>query len=203
MKNLNFSKKAKLLIYLTYFTISFSIILLSIAIVETVNIQRDKNFGDINPAIPSKLFDTNGRIITQFISDENRELLSLREIPNNLISTLLIREDLNFFFHRGFSLMGIFRAAFNIAIGRYFSGGSTLTQQLAKLLYTNQARRSILRKLNEIWWAIQLEKKLSKYEILEKYLNKVYFGNGNYGVVAASKFFSTKASKILTLQKRF
>lgn len=195
MQNLNFSTKAKTLIYLTYLTISFSIILLSIAIVETINIQKDKKFGDVNPAIPSKLFDTNGKIITQFISDENRELLSLREMPNNLIRTLLIREDLSFFFHRGFSIMGILRAAFNIAIGRYFSGGSTLTQQLSKLLYTNQARRSILRKLNEIWWAIQLEKKLSKYEILEKYLNKVYFGNGNYGVVAASKFFFNKNVK--------
>ncbi|AHH08699.1 PBP1A family penicillin-binding protein [Borrelia anserina] len=195
MKSLKFRTRTKILIYLTYFTISFSIILLSIAIVETINIQRDKKFGEVNPAIPSKLFDTNGRLITQFISDENRELLSLREMPDNLISTLLIREDLNFFFHRGFSLIGIFRAAFNIILGRYFSGGSTLTQQLAKLLYTNQARRSILRKLNEIWWAIQLEKKLSKYEILEKYLNKVYFGNGNYGVVAASKFFFNKSVK--------
>ncbi|AHH03737.1 Multimodular transpeptidase-transglycosylase PBP 1A [Borrelia nietonii YOR] len=195
LKRINFSKKDNILIYLTYFTISFSIILLSITIAETINIQRDKKFGEVNPAIPSKLFDTNGRIITQFISDENRELLSLREMPNNLINTLLIREDLSFFFHRGFSLMGILRAAFNIALGRYFSGGSTLTQQLAKLLYTNQAKRSILRKLNEIWWAIQLEKKLSKYEILEKYLNKVYFGNGNYGVVAASKFFFNKRVK--------
>ncbi|BCR19672.1 Multimodular transpeptidase-transglycosylase PBP 1A [Borrelia miyamotoi] len=195
MKNLIFSKKDNILIYLTYFAISSAIILLSIAIVETINIQRDKKFGDINPAIPSKLFDTNGKVITQFISDENRELLSLREMPDNLINTLLIREDLSFYFHRGFSFMGILRAALNIALGRYFSGGSTLTQQLAKLLYTNQERRSILRKLNEIWWAIQLEKKLSKYEILEKYLNKVYFGNGNYGVVAASKFFFNKSVK--------
>ncbi|WP_198004638.1 penicillin-binding protein 1A [Borrelia recurrentis] len=184
-----------MLVYFTYFIISFSIIFLSIAIVETINIQKDKKFGNINPAIPSKLFDTNGKLITQFISDENRELLPLREMPNNLINTLLIREDLSFFFHRGFSLMGILRAAFNIILGRYFSGGSTLTQQLAKLLYTNQAKRSVLRKLNEIWWAIQLEKKLSKYEILEKYLNKVYFGNGNYGVVAASKFFFNKSVK--------
>ncbi|ETZ18925.1 Multimodular transpeptidase-transglycosylase PBP 1A [Borrelia duttonii CR2A] len=195
MKRVNFSKKANMLVYFTYFIISFSIIFLSIAIVETINIQKDKKFGNINPAIPSKLFDTNGKLITQFISDENRELLPLREMPNNLINTLLIREDLSFFFHRGFSLMGILRAAFNIVLGRYFSGGSTLTQQLAKLLYTNQAKRSVLRKLNEVWWAIQLEKKLSKYEILEKYLNKVYFGNGNYGVVAASKFFFNKSVK--------
>ncbi|WP_445436145.1 penicillin-binding protein 1A [Candidatus Borreliella tachyglossi] len=195
MKSFNFNKKGNILIYLAYFAISFSIILLSIALVETINIQGDKNFGELNPAIPSKLFDIHGRVITQFISDENRELLSLTEMPNNLISTLLIREDTGFYSHRGFSLMGILRAALNIALGRYFSGGSTLTQQLAKLLYTNQARRSIVRKLNEIWWAIQLEKKLSKYEILEKYLNKVYFGNGNYGVVAASKFFFNKSVK--------
>nr|WP_038363704.1 PBP1A family penicillin-binding protein [Borrelia persica] len=195
MKSITLSKKANILIYLTYFTISFSIISLSITIVETINIQKDKKFGYVNPAIPSKVFDSNGKLITQFISDENRELLSLKEMPDNLINTLLIREDLSFFFHRGFSLMGILRAAFNIVLGRYFSGGSTLTQQLAKLLYTNQAKRSILRKLNEIWWAIQLEKKLSKYEILEKYLNKVYFGNGNYGVVAASKFFFNKSVK--------
>ncbi|WNY63164.1 penicillin-binding protein 1A [Borreliella carolinensis] len=191
----------KLLIYLTYFAVSFSIITLSLAISKTINIQKDKNFGYINPAVPSRLLDINGKQITQFISDENRELMPLRKMPDNLINTLLIREDIGFFSHRGFSLMGIFRAAFNIVLGRYFSGGSTLTQQLAKLLYTNQARRSILRKLHEIWWAIQLEKKLSKYEILEKYLNKVYFGNGNYGIVAASKFFFGKSvNKINTAE---
>ncbi|AFT84042.1 penicillin-binding protein [Borreliella garinii NMJW1] len=193
--------KHKLLIYLTYFTVSFSIIALSLAISKTINIQKDKNFGYVNPAIPSRLLDINGKQITQFISDENRELMPLRKMPDNLINTLLIREDIGFFSHRGFSLIGIFRAAFNIVLGRYFSGGSTLTQQLAKLLYTNQARRSILRKLHEIWWAIQLEKKLSKYEILEKYLNKVYFGNGNYGIVAASKFFFGKSvNKINTAE---
>ncbi|MBB6212842.1 penicillin-binding protein 1A [Borreliella californiensis] len=191
----------KLLIYLTYFAVSFSIITLSLAVSKTINIQKDKNFGYINPAVPSRLLDINGKQITQFISDENRELMPLRKMPDNLINTLLIREDIGFFSHRGFSLIGIFRAAFNIVLGRYFSGGSTLTQQLAKLLYTNQARRSILRKLHEIWWAIQLEKKLSKYEILEKYLNKVYFGNGNYGIVAASKFFFGKSvNKINTAE---
>ncbi|EEF84594.1 penicillin-binding protein 1A [Borreliella spielmanii] len=203
LNSLNLKKinKHKLLIYLTYFTVSFSIITLSLAISKTINIQKDKNFGYINPAVPSRLLDINGKQITQFISDENRELMPLRKMPDNLINTLLIREDIGFFSHRGFSLIGIFRAAFNIVLGRYFSGGSTLTQQLAKLLYTNQARRSILRKLNEIWWAIQLEKKLSKYEILEKYLNKVYFGNGNYGIVAASKFFFGKSvNKINTAE---
>ncbi|APS98904.1 penicillin-binding protein [Borreliella mayonii] len=191
----------KLLIYLTYFAVSFSIITLSLAVSKTINIQKDKNFGYVNPAVPSRLLDINGKQITQFISDENRELMPLRKMPDNLINTLLIREDIGFFSHRGFSLIGIFRAAFNIVLGRYFSGGSTLTQQLAKLLYTNQARRSILRKLHEIWWAIQLEKKLSKYEILEKYLNKVYFGNGNYGIVAASKFFFGKSvNKINTAE---
>lgn len=203
LNSLNLKKinKHELLIYLTYFTVSFSIITLSLAISKTINIQKDKNFGYINPAVPSRLLDINGKQITQFISDENRELMPLRKMPDNLINTLLIREDIGFFSHRGFSLIGIFRAAFNIVLGRYFSGGSTLTQQLAKLLYTNQARRSILRKLNEIWWAIQLEKKLSKYEILEKYLNKVYFGNGNYGIVAASKFFFGKSvNKINTAE---
>ncbi|EEH01049.1 penicillin-binding protein [Borreliella finlandensis] len=191
----------RLLIYLTYFAVSFSIITLSLAVSKTINIQKDKNFGYVNPAVPSRLLDINGKQITQFISDENRELMPLRKMPDNLINTLLIREDIGFFSHRGFSLIGIFRAAFNIVLGRYFSGGSTLTQQLAKLLYTNQARRSILRKLHEIWWAIQLEKKLSKYEILEKYLNKVYFGNGNYGIVAASKFFFGKSvNKINTAE---
>ncbi|WNY69837.1 penicillin-binding protein 1A [Borreliella andersonii] len=203
LNNPNFKKinTHKLLIYLTYFAVGFSIITLSLAISKTMNIQKDKNFGYVNPAVPSRLLDINGKQITQFISDENRELMPLRKMPDNLINTLLIREDIGFFSHRGFSLIGIFRAAFNIVLGRYFSGGSTLTQQLAKLLYTNQARRSIVRKLHEIWWAIQLEKKLSKYEILEKYLNKVYFGNGNYGIVAASKFFFGKSvNKINTAE---
>ena len=81
------------------------------------------------------------------------------------------------------------RAVVKIITGQYFSGGSTLTQQLAGHLYADRRDISITRKLKELWWSFQLERQLTKYEILEMYINKMPFGHNTYGVEAASKFF--------------
>ena len=109
--------------------------------------------------------------------------------PESLIYALITREDGSFFKHNGFSLYGTLRAVVKIITGQYFSGGSTLTQQLAGHLYADRSDISVTRKLKELWWAFQLERQLTKYEILEMYVNKMPFGHNTYGVEAASKFF--------------
>ncbi len=140
-------------------------------------------------ALPSQLLDSQGRLITEFFAEENRTLVTIDELPKHLIYALITREDQSFFEHRGFSIRGTIRAAWNLVTGRYVSGGSTISQQLAGHLYADRQEFSIARKLRELWWALQLERSLTKYEILEQYLNTMFFGHGTYGVEAASRYY--------------
>ncbi|OQY34679.1 MAG: hypothetical protein B6241_03835 [Spirochaetaceae bacterium 4572_59] len=153
------------------------------------NIKNMENFGEDNPFLPSQILDINGNLITEFFSDEKREIVSINDLPESLIYALITREDGTFFKHNGFSLYGTLRAVVKIITGQYFSGGSTLTQQLAGHLYADRSDISVTRKLKELWWSFQLERQLTKYEILEMYINKMPFGHNTYGVETASKFF--------------
>ncbi len=141
--------------------------------------------------IPSVVYDAKGKKITEFYLYK-RELISFKDVPETLIHTLLEAEDKSFFEHDGIDILGITRAFFkNLSAGRVKQGGSTLTQQLAKLLFTNR-ERTIARKLKEFWITLQIENQYTKKEILEKYLNKVYYGNNLYGVGVASQFYFGK-----------
>lgn len=168
-----------------------------IAAVE--NIYDLESLHDQESALPSQILDRHGRLITEFFSEENRELVSIDELPRHLIYALITREDQTFFEHRGFSIRGTTRAAWNLMTNRYVSGGSTLTQQLAGHLYADRSEFSVYRKLVELWWALQLERHWTKYEILEAYLNRMWFGHGNYGVEAASQFFFGHTARDLTV----
>ena len=164
-------------------------ILLGLAVSATVNIQKQSTFGNFTPSLPSQVLDANGQLITEFFSDEKREIVSYSEVPKSLTNALLTREDQEFFTHNGFSLRGTSRALLGIVTGQFLSGGSTLTQQLAGKLYSDRSKITVGRKLEELWWAFQLESKFSKQEILEQYLNNMPFGHTTYGVEAASKYF--------------
>jgi penicillin-binding protein 1A len=162
---------------------------LGLALAATRNISAREQFGDHKPALPTRILDIKDREITEFFGDQNRELVTIDQIPQHLIDALLTREDRNFFSHHGFSFRGLLRAMFNILTGQYVSGASTLTQQLAGRLYADRADISIRRKLVELWWAIQMERRYTKQEILQMYLNEMPFGHNTQGVQAASKFF--------------
>ncbi len=162
---------------------------LGLALAATRNISEKEMFADRAMALPTKVLDIHDRVITEFFGDQNRELVTLDQVPRYLIDALLTREDRDFFSHHGFSLRGMARALFNIVTGRYVSGASTLTQQLAGRLYANRSDISIRRKLVELWWAIQMERRYTKQEILQMYLNEMPFGHNTQGVQAASKFF--------------
>jgi penicillin-binding protein 1A len=190
-------------IAITLFSLLLIVIIIAIGlgltIAETINIKNQENFVEFAPALPTKLLDINGILITEFSAEEKREMVQLSDLPRHLIHAALAREDPNFYSHRGFSVRGIARAAFGKLIGRKLGGGSTITQQVAGTLYTNRNEMTIKRKIKELWWAIQLERRYTKNEILEIYLNYMYMGPGTYGVEAASKYFFGHSAKEISL----
>jgi penicillin-binding protein 1A len=184
------------------FTIIMVVIIgigLGLSLAETTNIKNQENFIEFAPALPTKILDVNGTLITEFSSDEKRELVSLSELPRHLIHAVLAREDPDFYNHRGFSIRGITRAAIGQLTGVDKGGGSTITQQVAGTLYTDRRERSYKRKIKELWWAFQIERRYTKNEILEIYLNYMYMGPGTYGVEAASKYFFGHSAKEASL----
>lgn len=164
----------------------------------TQNIKQTELFVDFNPALQSRILDIRGDLITEFSMEEKREIVDFENISPNLIHALLAREDRRFFEHRGFSLKSIFRAVMGKVTGKSLGGGSTITQQIAGILYCDRTDRSIKRKIQELWWAIQMERRYSKDEIMKLYLNEVYFGSGTYGVGAASRFYFGHPASELT-----
>jgi len=156
----------------------------------TFNTMRTENFTEFKSALPTKLYDIKGRLITEFYSEEKRNPVSVKDLPPHLIGAFLTREDKPFYSHFGFSVTGTMRAVFGRLTGRNLGGGSTITQQLAGNLYDDRHDISLRRKLVELWWAFQLERRFTKQEILEMYLNNTIMGSGGvYGVEAASRYF--------------
>lgn len=164
-------------------------VMLGMALAQTRNLRNQENFTEFNPALPTRILDIHGDLITEFASEEKREMITLDQLPPHLINALLTREDQRFYNHHGFTIKSIGRAVFGKLTGRSLGGGSTITQQLAGTLYLDRSEISLTRKIKELWWSLQLERRYTKNEILELYLNKMYFGGGTYGVNAASKFY--------------
>ncbi|SEM81968.1 transglycosylase domain-containing protein [Lihuaxuella thermophila] len=147
----------------------------------------------------SKIYDEKGRLIGQMDEREQREPVKLEQIPTHLIQATLAAEDKNFYHHRGFSPSGIIRAAIaNLKAGHVVQGASTITQQLARNLYLTHDR-TWSRKIKEAILTVQLELHYSKDEILEMYLNEIYYGHGAYGVGRAAKVYFNKNVKELNL----
>ncbi|MDR2663754.1 MAG: PBP1A family penicillin-binding protein [Treponema sp.] len=172
---------------------------LGLSIAVTGNIENEENYKPLNPALPTRVFDSAGELVTEFSADEKRELITLNELPRHLILAALAREDPDFYNHRGFSLRAIARAAFGYMTGRPMGGGSTITQQVAGTLYTDRREKTISRKIRELWWAFQMERRYTKNEILEIYLNYMIMGPGTYGVEAASKYFFNHSARDVSL----
>lgn len=164
----------------------------------TINTKNTENFTDFETALPTKLLDINGEVITEFSSDEKREIISFDKLPQHMVDALITREDRIFYIHNGFSTKAIIRAVIGVLTHRQLGGASTLTQQIAGTLYCDRKEMSLMRKLKELWWGIQMERRWSKNEILEQYLNKIYFGGGTYGVNAACKYYFGHAATEIT-----
>jgi len=149
------------------------------------------------PSVGSKIYDENDEPITEF-HVERRLFVTLGHMPPALKQAIIATEDARFYSHFGVDPMGIARAVYqNFRRGRIVEGGSTITQQLAKVLFLTPDR-SLDRKLKEAVLAIELERRYSKDRILEMYLNQIYFGHGAFGVEAASRTFFGKGVSELT-----
>jgi len=143
------------------------------------------------PNLASKLYTVDGREFAQF-AVERRTLVPLSSVPKKLIQAVVAVEDSHFYQHHGIDWSGILRAMIkNIRAGRIVQGGSTITQQLARALFLTP-ERTFIRKLREVLLAMLIERKYSKQEIMELYLNQIYFGHGAYGVEAAARTYFGK-----------
>ena len=141
----------------------------------------------------SRIYDGNGGLIAD-LGSEKRESASTDEIPITLVNAITSIEDKRFFTHRGIDVYRIMGAAINNLRHNSTQGGSTLDQQLIKLAYfsTNTSDQTLKRKSQEIWLSLQMERQYTKQEILTFYVNKVYMGNGYYGMKTAAKSYFGK-----------
>lgn len=152
------------------------------------------------PPLPSVVVDRHGAPIGRFV-EERRELVALQDIPPHVIDAILAAEDDGFYRHSGIDVFGMLRAGVaNLRAGRIEQGASTITQQVAKNIFLTP-ERTYMRKLRDVALAIEIEAKLSKDEILEIYLNQIYFGSGAYGIAEAARTYFGKPVTSLSVSE--
>ena len=173
-----------LIIFVTYIAYNYA------KLPDVVTI-RNKNFQSLIH------IQDNQEDLIKTIGNQDSNYIIYDDLPNHLINAVLAIEDRKFFNHFGIDFFSIIRAVIkNIKSARYAEGASTITQQLAKLYFLS-SKKTLKRKFTEILLAIKLERYFSKEEILELYLNKAYFGSGNYGInSAAQDYFSKKINQL-------
>ena len=161
---------------------AFAMVYFDVASWQRLNPERLTNL-----AQSGAIYDRDGQYVTTLVGTENRTVILLSTLPDHVKNAFLAAEDLRFFKHPGFDLTRIFGAVIsNLKTGGYGQGASTITQQLVKLSHLS-SQKTIARKLEEVWLALQMERQFTKDEILEMYLNFIYFGQGAYGVQAAAE----------------
>ena len=143
------------------------------------------------PDAASQFYDINGNVIYTTLSEERRIPVNIDKIPMHVQKAFIAIEDNRFYEHGGIDYRGTARALVSTLSGREVQGGSTITQQLAKNAFLTQ-ERSIIRKIKEAFIAKELEHKYTKDEILSMYLNRIYFGQGAYGIESASLYYFDK-----------
>ena len=157
-----------------------------------------ENLEQWKPNIVTKIYSSDNEIIKTFTA-YTFEKIELKDIPDNLKKALIATEDKNFYRHHGYDISGLARSTVqNVIAGRVVQGASTITQQLARVLFLNN-ERTFDRKLKELFIAARIEKTISKDQILEMYMNSVYLGAGAYGVEGASQIYFDKHLKDCTL----
>jgi len=155
---------------------------------------------EYKPSVTSRLYAEDKSLLAEFYL-ENRTSVPLTEVPEMLIQALIATEDARFYRHHGLDLRGIGRALYrNVRGHKIMEGGSTLTQQLAKILFLTP-ERSYARKLKEMVLALRIEQRYAKREILALYLNQIYFGSGAYGIEAAARIYFNKPARELSISE--
>jgi len=164
----------------------------------TYDLPKISSLEHFKPSAITRIYSSD-RVLIAELFVEKRDPVPLKIIPEYLKKAIIATEDRNFYNHSGVDLKGIARAIIkDIWAGKFIEGASTITQQLAKTLFLNH-RKTLSRKLKEAFLAFHLERRYTKDEILELYLNQIYFGSGAYGVESAARILFDKSVKNLTL----
>ena len=164
----------------------------------TRDLPEIRTLETFRPQAITRIYSADKELLAELYL-EKRDPVPLDSIPSYLIAALIATEDRKFYTHSGLDLKGIARALIkDILAGEFVEGASTITQQLAKTLFLT-SRKTMVRKIKEAILAFQLERRYTKDEILELYLNQVYFGSGAYGVESAAKMFFNKSVRDLSL----
>ncbi len=192
-------RKFKTWLYITIFVTAAGLgVVAGFIALHAGNLPEIKAIEEYKPSATTRLFADDGELLAEFYL-ENRTPVTLDRIPAHVIKAFLSSEDPRFYSHSGIDLFGVARAMLkNIVAGRVVQGGSTITQQLAKMLFL-EPEKSLSRKVKEAILAMQIERRYSKNEILTLYLNQVYLGGGAYGVEAASNNYFGKPVNALDL----
>jgi penicillin-binding protein 1A len=162
------------------------------------DLPQIRSLESFTPSAVTRIYSIDRELLAELFS-EKRDPVPLDIIPHNLKSALIATEDRKFYSHSGVDLKAILRAILkDIWAGEFVEGASTITQQLAKTLFLTP-KKTLVRKMKEALLAFQLERRYTKDEILELYLNQVYFGSGAYGVESAARIFFGKPVTNLSL----
>lgn len=192
---LRFARRLK-----AWLSFSFTCLLLGAGIMIVLLLfMRSQTLPVSKTEAASEMYDVHGELIEAYGAVKNRQSVSLRDISPKLLDATLAVEDRTFYQHYGFDPKGIVRAAWvNLQHMSKVQGAGTITQQLARNLYLSH-ERTWSRKIKETYYAVQMELQMSKDQILEQYLNQIYYGHATYGIGAAAKLFFGKEAKELTL----
>jgi penicillin-binding protein 1A len=164
----------------------------------THDLPQIKGLESFEPAAITRIYSADKELLAELFT-ERRVPVRLSDIPGPLKQAIVATEDRKFYQHAGVDLKGVLRAILtDIRAGEFVQGASTITQQLARTLFLTP-QKSVIRKLKEAFLAFQIERRYTKNEILELYLNQVYFGSGAYGVEAAARTFFGKSVRELDL----
>ncbi len=164
----------------------------------TSDLPQIRSLQEYKPPAATRILSSDGVLLAELF-EERRAPVPLSRIPEMLKSAILATEDRHFYTHIGVDLKGIGRAIVkNLFAGEFVEGASTITQQLAKTLFLTP-EKSLSRKIKEALLALQIERRFSKDEILELYLNQVYLGSGAYGVESAARIYFGKPAASLNL----
>jgi len=197
MRKIRFNKK-KITIFLIFIGGAFFGTTVGAFFALTHDLPQIRSLETFNPSAVTRIYSSD-RVLLAELFAEKRDPVLLKDIPFYLKEALIATEDRSFYRHSGVDLKGILRAVIkDIWAGEFVEGASTITQQLAKTLFLTP-RKTLIRKIKEAILAFQLERRYTKDEILELYLNQVYFGSGAYGVESAAKTFFRKSVKNLSL----
>ncbi len=193
-------------LFLTLLTLFLTVAMVSVITITSTYFYLEPKLPEINVLknvqlqVPLRVYSSDNKLLAEF-GEMKREPVSYDEIPETLIQAFISAEDESFFSHPGVDYKGILRAVVNlIKTGKKGQGGSTITMQVARNFFLTRDK-TYIRKLNEIFLSLKIEKELSKQEIMALYMNKIYLGHRSYGIAASAKTYYGKPLDELSLEQ--